>query len=93
MTNKVVDSSSLSKPLFVEDHHDAKDIGHDIWYFPCNTVYPIKITTNYTSITESNSIFSLIIKVDLFDYDKWFYPQKYTNKEVTKITTFFLHGT
>lgn len=27
---KVVDSSSLSNSLFVEDHHDAKDIGHDI---------------------------------------------------------------
>lgn len=69
MTNKVVDSSSLSKPLFVEDHHDAKDVRHDISVTFLVTQY-IQYTANYTSITESNSIFSLIIKVDLFDYDK-----------------------
>lgn len=61
MTNKAVDSSPLSKPEFLEDHHDAKDIGHDIWYLRCNTVYPIYYKLN-TSITESNSIFLLIIK-------------------------------
>lgn len=46
MTNKVVDSSSLSKPLFVEDHHDAKDVRHDISVTFLVTQY-IQYTANW----------------------------------------------